>query len=182
MPRYAIDEYLARERISVGKREYYRGQIFAMAGGSLRHNTISVNLVVNLGGRLRGSSCRPCNSDQRIRIPANGLSTYPDVSVVCGEVQVDAEGPERVQGADSCIGISNAGLYFAAVRNLRECDIRAGGRIGDSSGNLKQGVCATWDQPFKKTNSHPFDREKNRLATAYGALDLVRRHLQSPTR
>ena len=49
-----------------------------------------------LGGRLRGSSCRPCNSDQRIRIPANGLATYPDVSVVCGEVQVDAEDRDAI--------------------------------------------------------------------------------------
>jgi Uma2 family endonuclease len=95
-PRYTVEEYLARERDAVGKSEYYRGQIFAMAGGSLRHNAISVNLVISLGGRLRGSSCRPCNSDQRIRIPANGLATYPDVSVVCGEVQVDAEDRDAI--------------------------------------------------------------------------------------
>ena len=88
-PRYTVEEYLARERVAPSKSEYYRGEIFAMAGGSVRHNTISVNLVVSLRDRLRGSPCRPCNSDQRIRIPANGLSTYPDVSVVCGEVQTD---------------------------------------------------------------------------------------------
>ena len=88
-PRYTFEEYLARERVAPGKSEYYRGEIFAMAGGSVRHNTIGGNVFASLRGHLRGSPCRPCNSDQRIRIPANGLSTYPDVSVVCSEIQTD---------------------------------------------------------------------------------------------
>ena len=62
-----------------------------MSGGSPRHNTITINLATSLRGRLRGTPCRPYNSDQRIRIPANGLSTYPDVSVVCGELQLDSQ-------------------------------------------------------------------------------------------
>ncbi len=86
---FTFEEYLAMERVADGKSEYYRGQIFAMAGGSPRHNTISVNISSSLRGRLRGSACRPFNSDQRIRIQANGLTTYPDVSVICGEFQVD---------------------------------------------------------------------------------------------
>ena len=87
---FTIEEYLARERVAEGKSEFYRGQIFAMAGGSPRHNTLSVNIASSLRGRLRGLPCRPFNSDQRIRTQANGLITYPDVSVVCGEFQVDS--------------------------------------------------------------------------------------------
>ena len=87
---FTFEEYLAKERVAEGKSEYYRGQIFAMAGGSPRHNTISVNISSSLRGRLRGSPCRPFNSDQRIRIQTNGLTTYPDVSVICGEFQVDS--------------------------------------------------------------------------------------------
>ena len=87
---FTFEEYLAMERVADGKSEYYRGQIFAMAGGSPRHNTISVNISSSLRGRLRGSTCRPFNSDQRIRIQANGLTTYPDVSFVCSEFQVDS--------------------------------------------------------------------------------------------
>ncbi len=95
-PNYTVQEYLIRERAAAGKSEFYRGQIFAMAGGSPRHNTISVNLVASLRGRLRGSPCRPYNSDQRIRIPANSLSTYPDVSIVCGELQIDADDHDAI--------------------------------------------------------------------------------------
>lgn len=89
-PFHSFDEYVALERVASGKSEYYRGQIFAMAGGSVRHNTISGNVFARLRERMRGSKCRPCNSDQRIHIAANGLSTYPDVSIVCDEIQVDS--------------------------------------------------------------------------------------------
>jgi Uma2 family endonuclease len=95
-PRCTIEEYLARERVASHKSEYYRGQIFAMSGGTPRHNTISVNMLASLRGRLRGTPCRPYNSDQRIRIPANGLSTYPDVSVVCGELQLDSQDRDAI--------------------------------------------------------------------------------------
>ncbi len=95
-PHYTLEDYLARERVAEYKSEFYCGQIFAMSGGSPRHNTISVNIVASLRGRLRGTGCRPYNSDQRIRIPTVGLSTYPDVSVVCGELQLDSQDREAI--------------------------------------------------------------------------------------
>lgn len=95
-PALTYQEYLARERIASTKSEFYRGQVFAMAGGSVRHNTISGNVFAGLRNLLRGTPCRPFNSDQRIRIPANGLATYPDVSVICGEIEVDAEDADAI--------------------------------------------------------------------------------------
>ena len=93
---YTLAEYLAREETAVYKSEFYRGQIFAMSGGSPEHNTVGGNVFAALRGRLRGSPCRPFNSDQRIRIPANGLTTYPDVAVVCGELQRDPLAPRAI--------------------------------------------------------------------------------------
>ena len=95
-PRYTIEEYLARERVAPHKSEYYHGQIFAMAGGSTRHNRTSGNIFGSLWGRLNGTSCHPNNSDQRIHIPAIGLSTYPDVSIVCGELKVDPDDRDAI--------------------------------------------------------------------------------------
>jgi len=43
-------------------------------------------LLMMLAQKLRGKKCRPFNSDQRIHIPANTLFTYPDISIICGEV------------------------------------------------------------------------------------------------
>ena len=87
--RFSLEEYLSRERVAEYKSEFYQGEIFAMTGGSPTHNDIGVNLVSSLKNRLRGSRCRPSASDQRIRIPANGLCTYPDASVVCGDREFD---------------------------------------------------------------------------------------------
>ena len=88
---YTIQEYLAREKVATTKSEFYRGQIFAMSGASIRHNMIAVNVLGRLFGKLDGTSCRPFGSDQRVRVAANTLDTYPDVAVVCGEIERDQE-------------------------------------------------------------------------------------------
>jgi Uma2 family endonuclease len=90
-PAYTLDEYLTRERAAEHKSEFYRGEIFAMAGASPRHDTIAGNVFAGLHARLRGSPCRPHTSDLRIRIRTVGLSTYPDVSVICDGVERDGE-------------------------------------------------------------------------------------------
>ena len=41
---YTPAEYLARERASDHKSEFYAGEIFALAGGSEQHNLISGNV------------------------------------------------------------------------------------------------------------------------------------------
>ena len=82
-PRYTQQEYLARERSAPHKSEYYRGQIFAMAGASPNHNRLVRNLLTQLDAQLRGSGCEVFPSDLRLYCPA-GLITYPDAQVVCG--------------------------------------------------------------------------------------------------
>ena len=94
--RYSIEEYVDRERVAPYKNEYYQGQIFAMSGGSLRHSTIGGNVFATLRNLLRCSSCRPRNSNQRVRVPANGLATYADITIVCGELQVDIEDRDAI--------------------------------------------------------------------------------------
>ncbi len=76
-------EYLARERQAEFKSEYYRGEVFAMAGATFEHNAIKDNLILQLGRRLEGGPCRTLSSDQRVKIVATGLYTYPDVIILC---------------------------------------------------------------------------------------------------
>ena len=83
---YSIQEYLQMEKDSLEKHEYYKGEIFAMGGAGARHNIISVNILIALGTALKGKSCRPYGSDMRINIPENSLFTYPDISVICGDI------------------------------------------------------------------------------------------------
>jgi len=86
---YTPEEYLQQERKATHKSEYYKGEIFAMAGASLNHNRIVSNTIFAIrdGLRKKGKNCEVFPSDLRLHIPANTLYTYPDVSVICGEPQ-----------------------------------------------------------------------------------------------
>jgi Uma2 family endonuclease len=80
------EEYLEWESTALQKHEYYRGELFAMAGASVRHNVIAKNLMIGIGMRLQGKQCQPYGSDLRIHIPENTLFTYPDISIICRDV------------------------------------------------------------------------------------------------
>ncbi|SFP93419.1 Uma2 family endonuclease [Parafilimonas terrae] len=82
----SIEEYLEMEEASTEKHEYYQGEIFAMSGTKVPHNIIAKNLFGNLFIKLKGKKCQPFGSDQRIHIQSNTLFTYPDISIVCGEL------------------------------------------------------------------------------------------------
>jgi len=88
---YTQEEYLQMEIESEYKSEYFRGEIFMMAGSTPNHNRIKENLSVEIGITLKSKkSFRSYSSDQRIHIPENSLYTYPDVVVVCGPNQYSA--------------------------------------------------------------------------------------------
>ncbi len=82
----SIEDYLEMENASLEKHEYYKGEIFAMSGAKMPHNTISKNLLGTLFGKLKGKKCQPYGSDVRIHIQSNTLFTYPDISIICGEI------------------------------------------------------------------------------------------------
>ncbi|RZL36420.1 MAG: Uma2 family endonuclease, partial [Pedobacter sp.] len=79
---FTVAEYLEMEKASQEKHEYFQGEIFSMAGASTNHNEIFTNLFLEIGALL-GKPCRPYGSDLRMQITANGLFTYPDISIYC---------------------------------------------------------------------------------------------------
>ncbi len=83
------EEYLAREEKAVYKSEYRDGEIIALAGASLNHNQITINLTTDLAQRLKSKSCRIFSNDVRLYIAKSRLYTYPDVMIVCGKIEVD---------------------------------------------------------------------------------------------
>lgn len=88
---HTIAEYLAMEKTAEVKHEFYRGEIFAMAGAGRKHNIIFKNAFGQLFMLLQGKPCQPYGSDLRIHIPENTLFTYPDISVICGEIMTAKE-------------------------------------------------------------------------------------------
>jgi Uma2 family endonuclease len=83
--RLTPEQYLEIERASEFRSEYYNGRLYAMSGGSYNHVRIIGNLAFELRNALRQRPCEVTTSDLRLRVSPNGLYTYPDVTVVCGE-------------------------------------------------------------------------------------------------
>lgn len=88
-------DYLAIEESAEQKSEYYEGEMYAMAGTSPVHALISTNVIREFSARLRGSPCRTYDAGLHVHVPATGLYTYPDLTVVCGPLQY-LEGSSRV--------------------------------------------------------------------------------------
>lgn len=76
-------EYYYVEDFSNVRHEFFRGEVFAMAGAGPKQNDIASNIHSSLHAQLKGKPCRVRASDQRLRVDANSLITYPDVTVVC---------------------------------------------------------------------------------------------------
>jgi len=105
---YSLAEYVTLETTSNVKHEYFDGQIFAMAGGSPEHAAIGAAVIGLLYGALRTGPCRPYDSDLRVRIRETGLITYPDVTVICGPRELDAEDPQAVTNPTLIVEVLSA--------------------------------------------------------------------------
>lgn len=90
----SVEEYLAFDRASETKHEYYDGEILAMAGASFAHNLIVGNTYTSLRGQLRGGNCRVILSDLRLFVQGTGLFAYPDLTVVCGQPRFGLGSPD----------------------------------------------------------------------------------------
>jgi len=84
---FTPEEYLRLEREAEYRNEYFNGQIFAMAGASPEHVLIVSNVVTQLNLQLRDGPCTVYSTDLRVRVSYTGLYTYPDVVVICDELQ-----------------------------------------------------------------------------------------------
>jgi Uma2 family endonuclease len=86
--RLTTQEYLDLERTSDVKHEFYQGQITAMSGARVAHVAIVRNLSRQLDTRFDGSLCQVFTNDLRVLVDPLGFYTYPDLVVVCGELQL----------------------------------------------------------------------------------------------
>jgi len=89
----AAEDYLAAEACSDVRHEFVRGQVYAMTGGSLRHNSIALAIAARLRKPARHEHCRVAMSDLKVHIPVavptgrrklvGDVYYYPDVVVSC---------------------------------------------------------------------------------------------------
>ncbi|MBI5494625.1 MAG: Uma2 family endonuclease [Deltaproteobacteria bacterium] len=90
---YSVADHVRVEEHSNVKHQYFAGEMFAVAGGTPEHARLAAAVITILGVQLARlpRRCAVFTSDARVRVAATGLTTCPDVSVVCGKVQRDAD-------------------------------------------------------------------------------------------
>lgn len=99
------EEYLAAERLSETRSEYLDGSVYPMTGGSVNHNQITINLILELGVQLRARSCRVLGIDLKVRLPDSQKFFYPDVTVICGDLQFHDERKDIITNPDVIIEV-----------------------------------------------------------------------------
>lgn len=152
----SVAEFFNFEDASAEKHEYYQGRVYpmtvqAMAGGTLRHSQIKVNLVRELSQRLRGKPCKPFDADLRVRVPKNSLITYPDASVVCGKPEIDKQDRHA---------INNPTVIFEVVSpNTEHYDRGAKFRLYKELPSLREYVLISQDEPVVEVFRRADDQE-----------------------
>ena len=86
-PWFSPQEYLALERAAETRSEYVDGEIFAMAGGTLRQGVIALNTAGEIRSALKDRPCLALGSDMKVWIEAANTFVYPDVSGLCGPLE-----------------------------------------------------------------------------------------------
>ncbi|MBD2493177.1 Uma2 family endonuclease [Nostoc sp. FACHB-280] len=82
---YTPEEYLQLEEAAEYKSEYIDGQIIPMAGGTVNHARISLNLGSVLNFAFRQQNYEVFVGDVRLWISQKRIYTYPDVMIIAGE-------------------------------------------------------------------------------------------------
>ena len=86
-PFLSVEDYLNGEPLSDVRHDYIHGDVYAMAGATANHNTISLNCAAALHAHLRGKPCRVFMADMKVRmlVQQRDVFYYPDVVVGCDE-------------------------------------------------------------------------------------------------
>jgi Uma2 family endonuclease len=84
---YTRADFLAWERQQTDRYEFLDGVITMMAGGTWDHGTIGGNIFAFLHSALDGTRCYPQQQTQRLAPRHREDMTYPDVLVVCTEIE-----------------------------------------------------------------------------------------------
>jgi Uma2 family endonuclease len=119
------EEYFAWEEAQLERHDYYNGEIFAMAGGTLAHNTVCLNVAMSLKSLLKGGPCRVFMGDVRVQLSKARHYSYPDVFVTCDVRDTAKDSANVVQFPSLIVEVLSpstnsydVGLKFEAYRAM----------------------------------------------------------------
>lgn len=123
------EEYLAAERLSEIRSEYLDGGVCPMTGASANHIKIVLNVSTELKIQLRGRQCDIFLIDMKVRLPGSRKFFYPDVTVICGELQFHDERKDIITNPKLVVEVLSPsteafdrGAKFQAYRTLESLD------------------------------------------------------------
>ncbi len=85
----SLAEFLAWEQHQDERHEFYRGETYAMVGGTARHNRVVLNIASRISAHLEGTACQVFTETMKVQI-ADGI-LYPDVLATCGKATAGEE-------------------------------------------------------------------------------------------
>lgn len=89
LQKMTLADFLAWEEHQPERHEFFRGETFAMVGGTARHNRVILNLASRIADHLDGTACQVFAESMKVQITEGVL--YPDVVVSCGQSEAGDE-------------------------------------------------------------------------------------------
>jgi len=129
--RYTYAQYVALEKESSTKHEFFDGEIYAMAGGSEDPSAIAARVLGVLDAAVGDRPCRVHTSDLRLYVGAVGRGTFPDGTGICGPMEQHPPSPKATAlnpaillevTSDSSEDFDTGGKLeaYKTIRTLRE--------------------------------------------------------------
>lgn len=145
---YTFREYAGALELSTIKLEYWRGEIFAMAGGTPEHSALASSVMALIQAKLP-AGCRTFNSDMLLKIAASDVTVFPDGQVVCGKVERYTVGNK--------VAILNPGLIVEVTSPSTE-DYDRGAKLAEYK--TMKGLQAVWIVSHRSPRVTVVERQK----------------------
>ncbi len=117
--RMTLQEYLSFEEASDRRHEFHAGEVLEMSGGTYTHSRVTTNLVMTLGGGLRGGPCQVLDANMSVATQFTQRYVYPDASILCDE-------PDFLPGDASERILVNPRVVFEVLSDSTEAYDRGG--------------------------------------------------------
>ena len=120
-----LAEFMVWESAQTERHEFYRGEIFAMVGGTARHNRVILNLASRINDHLDGTRCQVFSENMKVQLADVGV-LYPDVMVTCekadaGDEQTVADPTLIVEVPHPAPRVMTNATSSSCIGHLRRC-------------------------------------------------------------
>ncbi len=109
---YTPEDYLNFEREADVLHEFLNGEVYQMAGESLSHSWVCMNLAREVGNKLKGKTCEALSPNMKVRTSTASLFSYPDLTIVCEEPLFDDTKKDVLVNPQVIFEISNGQRNF----------------------------------------------------------------------